>query len=434
MTIRSGEVHALLGENGAGKSTLASILSGNLQPTAGSLSMDGQEVRFRDARDARESGIDIVHQHFMLVPAFTVKENLALFGIKQEVTGIDVPLDALVRDLSVGEQQRVEIARALASGRSVVLFDEPTAVLTPDESKALLDRLRHLANEGRAIVLITHRIEEALAVADRITVLRGGKVVCELSSMEATEEILEREIAGGDVQREREIPTRSSAGLRVYVENLRVRSDRGHIAVDGMDLTVQAGEVVGIGGVDGNGQLELAEAIVGIRTPESGTIRTTARVAYIPGDRNRDGLALLMSVLDNLLIAGHRRDSLRVGPFLHPSRVAQWAQSILHQYEVRPPRIDLPAAALSGGNRQKIIVGRELDASPGVLVAVHPTRGLDVRAEAEVHRLLLQAKAKGCAILLVSPDPDELAALADRVILMSRGKAKRTTRKDEGRG
>lgn len=361
----------------------------------------------------------------MLVPAFTVAENLALFGATQGVEGLEISPDTVVRDLSVGEQQRVEIARALASGRAMVLFDEPTAVLTPDESKELLDRLRHLADEGRAIVLITHRVEEALRVADRITVLRGGRVVAKLTPDQADERALESLIAGGDVQRDApDEETHAADEVRVRAEGLRVRSDRGHLAVDGVSLSVSAGEVVGVGGVDGNGQAELAEAIAGIRELESGTLRTTGRVAYIPGDRNRDGLALMMSVLDNLLISGHRRKHLRAGPLLVPRRVGAWARGVVQRYSIRPQRIDLPAAALSGGNRQKVVVGRALDGEPDLLVAVHPTRGLDVRAEADVHRMLREAKARGCAILLVSADPDELAALADRVLVMSRGKWK----------
>lgn len=387
--------------------------------------MNGQEVRFRDARDARNHGIDLVHQHFMLVPAFTVAENLALFGAGVRVEDLDVPPEAIVRDLSVGEQQRVEIARALASGRAVVLFDEPTAVLTPDESLVLLNRLRRLADDGRAVVLITHRVEEALAVADRITVLRGGKVVKQVTGIEATEQQLEALIAGGEVQRNTGgQPPPATDALRVCAEALRIRSDRGHIAVNGVSLSVFAGEVVGVGGIDGNGQVELAEAIAGIRELESGMLQTTGRIAYIPGDRNRDGLALMMSVLDNLLIAGHRRRSLRAGPLLHPRHVALWAQGVVERYEVRPARTDLPAAALSGGNRQKVVVARELDTEPDLLIAVHPTRGLDVRAEAEVHRMLRQAKARGSGILLVSTDPDELSSLADRVLVMSRGKWK----------
>lgn len=420
-------MHALLGENGAGKSTLASILSGNLQPTSGSLALDGREIRFRDARNARDRGVDVVHQHFMLVPAFTVAENLALFGATDAISHVDVPPNALARDLSVGEQQRVEIARALASGRALVLFDEPTAVLTPDEAQGLLERLRRLADEGRAIVLITHRVEEALAIADRITVLRGGRVVAELSRERADARTLEALIAGGDLQRDTpEGERRRSAKLRVQAVNLRVKGDRGNVAVDGVSLSISSGEIIGIGGVDGNGQTELAEAVAGIRPIEAGTLDTVGRVAYIPGDRNRDGLALMMSVSDNLLIAGHRRKDVRWGALLHPGRVAGWARAVVQRYDVRPGRTDLPAAALSGGNRQKVVVGRELDGDPDILVAVHPTRGLDVRAEGDVHRMLLEAKARGCAVLLVSADPEELASLADRTFVMSRGKWKVT--------
>jgi ABC-type uncharacterized transport system ATPase subunit len=363
----------------------------------------------------------------MLVPAFTVAENLALFGASDAISLVDVPPNALVRDLSVGEQQRVEIARALASGRALVLFDEPTAVLTPEESEALLARLRRLADDGRAIVLITHRVEEALAIADRITVLRDGQVVAELNADQADERSLEALIAGGEL--ERDAPTdesRIAGEVRVEATNLRVRGDRGNLAVDGVSLAVSGGEIVGIGGVDGNGQTELAEAVAGIRAIEAGTLSTLGRVAYIPADRNRDGLALMMSVLDNLLIAGHRKREVRWGGLLHPGRVASWAHAVVRRYNVRPQRIDLPAAALSGGNRQKVVVGRELDGDPDILVAVHPTRGLDVRAEADVHRMLREAKARGCAVLLISADPDELASLADRTAIMSRGKWKVT--------
>lgn len=427
LTLQGGEVHALLGENGAGKSTLASILSGNLQPTSGSLVLDEREVRFRDARDARDRGVDVVHQHFMLVPAFTVAENLALFGASEAISLVDVPPSAVVRDLSVGEQQRVEIARALASGRAMVLFDEPTAVLTPEESEALLARLRRLADEGRAIVLITHRVEEALAIADRITVLRGGRVVAELSRDQADARALEALIAVGDLQRDTpQKARRHSAEVRVQAINLRIRGDRGNVAVDGVSLAISSGEIIGIGGVDGNGQTELAEAVAGIRPIEAGTLDVVGRVAYIPADRNRDGLALMMSVSDNLLIAGHRRKDVRCGALLHPGRVAAWARAVVQRYDVRPRRTDLPAAALSGGNRQKVVVARELDGDPDILVAAHPTRGLDVRAEADVHRMLLEAKARGCAVLLVSADADELASLADRTLIMSRGKWKVT--------
>ncbi|GIV01374.1 MAG: sugar ABC transporter ATP-binding protein [Fimbriimonadales bacterium] len=410
-----------MGENGAGKSTLANILSGSLAPTSGELILNGDAIRFSSTAEARDYGIDIVHQHFMLVPAFTVRENLLLFGADLDKAR-DIPLDAVVGELSVGEQQRVEIARALGSGGALVLFDEPTAVLTLEESDALLERLRQLRAEGRAVVLITHRVEEALAVADRITVLRAGEVVGSYVAGEATAEELERQIAGGQFDR----PTRTSesgggAEDRLIVEDLFVRADRGHLAVNGVSFQVRAGEVLGIGGVDGNGQVELAEALVGIRPVESGSIRRSGRVAYIPPDRNRDGLALTMSVLDNLLIAGHRKPALRRAGLLLPWLARLWAEGIVRRFSVRPPYLDRPVVTLSGGNRQKVVVGRELDETPDVLIAVYPTRGLDVRSQADVHRSILDARAAGCAVVVVSADWDELNAISDRVFVLSRG-------------
>lgn len=422
LALRGGEVHAILGENGAGKSTLAAILSGTLTPTRGELILDGTPVRFKNTAEARALGIDIVHQHFMLVPAFTVRENLLLFGADPSQAK-DLPLDAVAAELTVGEQQRVEIARALGSGGKVVIFDEPTAVLTAEESDSLLNQMRELRAEGRAIVLITHRVEEALAIADRMTVLRSGEVVASYRAGEATAETLEQQIAGGRFER----PSRGrgeSGQARIIVEGLVVRADRGHRAVDGVSFSVAAGEVFGIGGVDGNGQVELAEALAGVRPIESGTVQWEGRLAYIPPDRNRDGLALAMSVLDNLLIAGHRKRALRRSGLIVPWLARAWGEKIVRRFSVRPPDLDRPVVTLSGGNRQKVVAGRELEETPDVLIAVYPTRGLDVRSQADVHQCILEAREAGCAVVVVSADWDELNAIADRVQMMSHGRWK----------
>jgi len=426
-----------LGENGAGKSTLVGVLSGNIAPDEGTLSEGDSQLSFRDPRDARRHGIDIVQQHFMLVPAFTVAENLALASLQtkpilnpkassQEALeiadrlGWEVDLDARTSDLSVGALQRVEIIKALAGGGKVVLFDEPTATLAPDEVEDLFRVMRALRNDGRAIALITHKLGEALEVADRVTVLRKGKVVMTAPASGISPTQLAKWMVG-------ELPPgldkskRSAGTCLARVSSLSVVGEHGEKLLDDVSFEVASGEIVGFGGVAGNGQVPLAESLAGVR-PFLGDCEISGNVAYIPEDRQRDGLALSMSIVDNLLIEGHRKNSLSVFGFFIPQRVRAWCETIVAKYSVQTSSIDAPASSLSGGNQQKVVVGRTLDSEPKVIVAVNPTRGLDVRAENYVHKQLLGARARGAAIVLISTDLDEIAALADRVLYLNNGK------------
>lgn len=432
-----GEIHAILGENGAGKSTLVGILSGNLVADEGTLSVGDRPLHFRNARDARLEGIDIVQQHFMLVPAFSVQENLALASLNakpmlnlaessrnaEEIArslGWELDFNAVTADLSVGAMQRVEIVKALAGGGKVVLFDEPTATLSPGEVEDLFRVMRKLRAEGRAIALITHKLDEAVAIADRITVLRKGKVVMTSPAGGIATEQLAKWMVG-------ELPPnlvkQSTMRGAVVLDacGITVRGDRRETLVDEVSLQVSAGEIVGIGGVAGNGQAPFAEALAGIRGFE-GECKVEGEIAYIPEDRQRDGLALSMSILDNLLIEGQRKPSLSFLSVFIPARVRAWCETIVAKFSVQTASIRAPASSLSGGNQQKIVVGRSLDSEPCVIVAVNPTRGLDVLAENFVHKQLLDARARGAAIVLFSTDLDEIRTLADRVFYMTRGR------------
>jgi ABC-type uncharacterized transport system ATPase subunit len=436
IAFHGGEVHVILGENGAGKSTLVSILCGAIQPDAGTLGIDGTPARFRDPFDARRAGVDIVHQHFMLVPAFTVAENLALAsGVPgwmldvnagarpaieiAERLGWHTQASARTGSLGVGEQQRVEIAKALAGGGRVVLFDEPTSTLSPGEIEELFSIIRKLRDEGRAIALITHKLDEAIAVADRITVLRKGRAVATTPSGEVSRDQLAHWMVG-EVPAALSKPPPESREPVVTAEGLVVLGDAGHRAVNGATFGIGKGEVLGFGGVDGNGQLELAEALAGVRQFR-GSLRVPSRTAYIPQDRQRDGLALEMSVAENLLIGGHRNRELRRGPVFDPARVEDWCESLVARYAIKSDSLSVAAGSLSGGNQQKIVVARALESHPELLVASNPTRGLDIRAENYVHSVLLEAKKRGTAIALFSTDLEELALLSDRVVFMSRG-------------
>ncbi|MDQ2986165.1 MAG: ATP-binding cassette domain-containing protein [Armatimonadota bacterium] len=417
-----GEIHAILGENGAGKSTLVAIFSGNLAPDSGDILENNQPVVFGNARAARRHGIDIVQQHFMLVPAFMVEENLRLTSMDRrrsaapalefaDSLGWKIDPKAVTASLSVGALQRVEIIKALASGSRVVLFDEPTAALSPDETADLFDVMRKLRDEGRAIVLITHKLDEALSVADRVTVLRRGRTVVSVPAKGVAAEQLARWMVG-EVPAALNKPKTAAGDVRV----------RGELQVDGGSFTIGAGEIVGFGGVAGNGQVELAESLVGIR-PFSGKLEVNAKhIAYIPEDRQRDGLALTMSILENLLIEGHRKKALAPWALFIPRRVRAWCETIVAKFSISVQSIDDPASSLSGGNQQKVIVGRSLEFDPDFIVSVNPTRGLDVRAEHYVHTQLIDAKAKGAAIALFSNDLEELAKLADRTYFMNSGK------------
>lgn len=433
MALYPGEIHAVLGENGAGKSTLVRILSGNLSADEGSLTIDEQPVVFANARDARRRGVDIVQQHFMLVPAFSVAENLALNSLDRNplldirrssdhaleiACDLGWRLDPQVRTsaLSVGAMQRVEIIKALASDGKVLLFDEPTATLTPSEVEDLFRVMRKLREDGKALVLITHKLDEALAVADRVTVLRRGKVVVSMAAKGISPGQLATWMVG-DVPPALKKKQSPGGDEYVRVENLTLFGEHGEVRVDKATFTISSGEIVGFAGVAGNGQVELAEALAGIRggasVPDS---------AYIPEDRQRDGLALPMTIGENLLTEGHHRRGLSILGLLLPQQVRAWCEEVIAKFAIKTDSIELPASSLSGGNQQKVVVGRVLDSEPKFIVAVNPTRGLDVQAEHFVQSQLLEARERGAAIALFSTDLDEIALLADRTYVMSGGR------------
>lgn len=487
---RSGEIHALLGENGAGKSTLMHVLSGLTPPNSGEVMLDGQTARLPTPRAARRAGIAMVHQHFTLVPAFTIEENLALDAAGdngkpgkgmlsasrialERAASLGWKLDARARvaDLPVGTQQRVEIIKALATDARILIFDEPTAVLAGAEVEELFGVLRQLRGEGRTVILIAHKLAEIMAVADRVTILRRGKNVASTdvaqtnpvqlaewmvgglpahsahnnqsasSSAVSSNGIKPRaDFSGGASDGDILIPPASPSADALPLQpamppafvaaDLTVRGDRGEIALRGLNLEVRAGEIVGIGGVDGNGQTELAEALVGLRSLESGALTWHDRpfqpgnapcVGYIPQDRRRAGLAVTLSVEENLLFEAARDPAYRRGPFLQRKKLAALAADLIRAYDIRTQSGRIAVSSLSGGNQQKIVVARALYAAPPWIVAVNPTRGLDIGAARFVHAQLRKARANGAAIVLISTDLDELAALSDWQAILSGG-------------
>ncbi len=453
----AGEVHALLGENGAGKSTLSNILTGLYRPDEGEIELYGEPVQFRSPSDAIDAGVAMVHQHFRLVPPFTVAENIVLGERRNEARsfvlrphqiersvahlgdryGIAVDPRARVWQLSVGEQQRVEILKALYREARILILDEPTAVLTPQEAEALFSTLRTMAAEGRTVIFISHKLHEVKAVADRVTVLRGGRNVATVAAAGATTRELAAMMVGRDVElarrEEREQPPSDEPALEVA--NLGVQGDRGETAVRGLSVTLCAGEIVGVAGVAGNGQREFAEALTGMR-PASGSVRVSgqklrlgdpraaieARVAHVPEDRLGTGVASSLSIASNSVLKSYRGPGISRGPLLRRRTIRKGAVELIHRYGVATPGPDLPARDLSGGNLQKLVLGREFSGAPRVLIAASPTRGLDVGAIETVHAYLRQAANDGVAILLISEDLDEILALADRVVVMYEGR------------
>lgn len=437
----SGAIHAVLGENGAGKSTLMNVLGGFVRPDAGEVLLDGEPLPLGDPLGCRKRGVEMVHQHFMLVPAFTVAENLALARLGRLAGTLDlletvepslllarhlgwsVDSSARTEDLSVGDQQRIEILKALAGDAPVLIFDEPTAVLTPSEVDDLFRVLGDLRASGKTIILIAHKLDEVMRIADRVTVLRKGRKVADAEIGDVDPQTLARWMVGDLPQPPKRQP-RPEGGPALTVRDLAVRGDRGQNAVQGVTFEVARGEVLGIGGVDGNGQVELAETLAGVRGWQSGdmTWEGTNRLpvaAYIPQDRQAEGLALGMTVMENLLVGG---GPAARGPFLRPGAIRAWAKGLVARYDIRTPSLDIPVGSLSGGNQQKVVVARALDRAPDLLVAVNPTRGLDIQAADTVHQVILGAAEAGCAVILFSTDLDELAVLATRTLFMSRGR------------
>jgi general nucleoside transport system ATP-binding protein len=451
--LRRGEIHALLGENGAGKSTLMNVLYGLHHPDEGEVRLDGEAVRIDSSRHAIGLGIGMVHQHFMLVPVMTVAENIVL-GIEphrgplldyktaaaqtrelSERFGLAVNPDAKVQDLSVGAQQRVEILRALFRGAKVLVLDEPTAVLTPQESQDLFRVLRTLKEEGTSIVFISHKLNEVLDIADRVTVLRRGKKIDTVTTEGATERSLASLMVGRDVLLRVEKTDHQAGEPALEVRDLHVNDDRELPAVRGLSLTVRAGEIVGLAGVDENGQSQLIEAITGLRKVESGSVivdgkditgvsalnAIAAGVGHIAEDRHARGLVLPFTLAENLSLLEYRNKAMSSGPFLSPRRLSQRAHKLIGDYDVRGGDTGTPASSLSGGNQQKVVIARELSADPKVLIAAQPTRGLDVGAIEFVHRRLVEERDKGRAILLVSLELEEVRSLSDRALVIYEG-------------
>jgi ABC-type uncharacterized transport system ATPase subunit len=451
--LRKGEVHALLGENGAGKSTLMNILYGLYHPDEGEFRLNGKPLRINSPREAIDAGIGMVHQHFMLIPVMTVAENIVLAAeptrgpfldegnaeerVRElsERFGLAVRPDAFVERISVGMQQRVEILKALYRGAEILILDEPTAVLTPQESAELFEIITSLKGEGKSIIFITHKLNEVLEIADRITVLRRGKTIDTVPREGATEEGLARLMVGREViLRVDKSPAQPGHPLLV-VENLVVDDERGLECVRGISFEVRAGEIVGIAGVDGNGQSELIDAITGLRPARSGKITVNNRevtgdsprecldagVGHIPEDRQVRGLVLDFTLAENIALHDYREEPDSKHGWLFPKRLTARARNLLKEFDVRGGGPETRAGALSGGNQQKVIVAREVSRDPSVLVAAQPTRGLDVGAIEFVHRRLVEERDEGRGILLVSFELDEILSLSDRILVLYEG-------------
>jgi simple sugar transport system ATP-binding protein len=455
LDVLQAEVHALLGENGAGKSTLMNILYGLYHPDEGEIRLHGRTVSFGSAKDAIASGIGMVHQHFMLIPVMTVAENIVLAeepthaGVMidfaearrrvrelSERFGLAVDPDARIEDITVAQQQRVEILKALYRGADILVLDEPTAVLTPQEAQELFSIIKSLKEQGKSIIFISHKLHEVLEVADRVTVLRRGKRIDTVSSAGATEESLARMMVGREVLLRVEKPPAQPTEQLLEVEDLHVLDDRELEKVRGVSFGVRAGEIVGIAGVDGNGQTELIDALAGLRRPASGRIVVGGRTAeqhtssremldlgigHIPEDRQRRGLVLEFSIAENIALHDYCFEPASRWGWLYPRRLVQRAARLIKDFDVRGGGPRTRAGALSGGNQQKVVVAREVARNPKVLIAAQPTRGLDVGAIEYLHRRLVAERDAGRAILLVSLELDEILSLSDRIVVMFEG-------------
>ncbi|MBM3130869.1 MAG: ABC transporter ATP-binding protein [Chloroflexi bacterium] len=451
--VRAGEIHALLGENGAGKSTLMKILYGLYQADAGEIRVNDQPIKIKSPTDAMRLGIGMVHQHFELVPVFTVAENIAL-GLRSsrepmtdldvvgkrlvalgEQYGLRVDPNAIVWQLAVGQQQRVEILKALYRDAALVILDEPTAVLTPQEVDDLFVTLRKLTDTGHALIFISHKLHEVMKISDRVTVLRDGRVVGTVATKDTTQKDLARMMVGRDVVTAWDKPECQSENAVLRVEKLSALSDKGLPAVRNLSLQVCANEILGIAGVSGNGQRELAETIAGLRRAESGSVvvngrdltnRTPAEiiaseVAFIPEERMTMGVIRDFTVQENAILETHANAPLSRHTLFDFRAVQTHTRQLVREYDVKTPTLDTPVKALSGGNIQKLILARELARQPKLLIAAQPTRGVDIGATEYIHKRLIEQRAQGTAILLISEDLDEVLALADRIAVMYEG-------------
>lgn len=455
LTLEQGEIHALLGENGAGKTTLMNILYGLYQPTEGEIFVRGKRITVHSPSDAIANGIGMVHQHFMLVPVFSVAENVML---GEEITrpggfldrakaaervrqiseqyGLQVDPNSLVENLPVGVQQRVEIIKLLYRNADILIFDEPTAVLTPQESDELFKIMHTLTEQGKSIIFITHKLREVLDAADRITVLRGGRVVGTTTPEEADQRKLAAMMVGREVELELGKKQAKPGELILKVEDLVVLDETNRVAVDGVSFEVYAGEVLGVAGVQGNGQTELVEALTGLSSVQSGRVQvldavvtnapprqvTEKGTAHIPEDRQRDGLVLPFPVEDNLILNTYYVEPNASGVIMNWETIQKDAEVLIREYDIRTPSPLTPVSSLSGGNQQKVIVARELSRPIRLLIAAQPTRGLDVGSIEYIHRQILNRRDDGVAVLLVSTELDEILQLSDRIAVMYQGK------------
>ncbi|HEY5669588.1 MAG TPA: ABC transporter ATP-binding protein [Anaerolineales bacterium] len=464
LTLEEGSIHALLGENGAGKTTLMNILYGLYQPDEGEIFVRGKPIVVHSPSDAIAAGVGMVHQHFMLVPVFTVTENVMLgeealrYGdvldrksaakkIRQisEQYSLEVDPDAYVEDLPVGVQQRVEIIKLLYREAEILILDEPSAVLTPQEVEELFKIMRSLVAQGKSIIFITHKLKEVLEIADQITVLRRGKVIGTTTPADADQHVLAEMMVGREVQLVVDKESIKLGDVVLDVQDLVVLNQRHQMAVNDVSFKVSAGEVLGIAGVQGNGQTELIEALTGLRAVQSGRIQidgtevthatprkiTEQGVAHVPEDRQRDGLVLAFPVSDNLMLNTYYLPPFSKGVVLQESEIVRSADKRIQEFDIRTPGALTSTSSLSGGNQQKVIVAREFSRPIKLLIAAQPTRGLDVGSIEYIHNRLIQKRDEGCAILLMSTELDEILGLSDRIAVMYRGRIVETLKASE---
>ncbi len=453
--VLKGEVHTLLGENGAGKSTLMNVLFGLYQPTSGSVYLNGNKVRIDSPAQAVKLGIGMVHQHFMLVEDMTVFENIILGdrntkGIfidrdarRKEILelseqyGLDVELDKNITEIAVGAQQRVEILKALYKGAELLVLDEPTAALTDIEVEGLFQIIKKLTNEGKSVIFISHKMREVLHISDRITILRAGESVCTLKREETTGEELANLMIGRELVPSQYEKNENAGNPVIVLDKVDYCKTSKHNGLNGVSLSVGRGEIVGIAGVDGNGQSQLAQVVTGVITPDAGQVDMkgskvakftphgfiTEKVSHIPEDRNKMGLIGSMSVMDNIVLKSTEQPEFSAGRgmYLKKKAIKEYAQQMQQKYDIRCASIEQETRNLSGGNQQKVILARELENDPDLLVAVHPTRGLDIGATRFVHDTMIAARDGGCGVLLISADFDEILEVSDRIIVMFEG-------------
>jgi len=456
LTVHEGEIHALVGENGAGKSTLMKILFGLEAPTSGTIEYKGQPVSFQGPKDAIRHGMGMVHQHFMLSPSLTVSENIVLgdepkkglFSMfrdrakeYQEVEhlvatyGLKVNLQAKVETIPVGQKQRVEILKVLYRGAKLIILDEPTAVLTPQETDELFDSIQALISEGHTIIFITHKLREVMRISNRITVLRAGKSIATLQTKDTNQEEISRLMVGREVLfRVNKIPAEPK-DVVLSVRNLKALDDKGTEALKGISLDIRSGEVLGIAGVEGNGQTELVETITGLRKAVEGRILyrdkeligasiaeiRRMKVGHIPEDRQTAGASLTSTIAENLILDHYRNPEFKQGIFLNKKKIKQFAQTMMQAYDVRAQHEEILAGALSGGNLQKVVVARELSKNPKLLIASQPTRGVDIGAIEFIHREIIKRRDGGAAVMVVSAELSEVMALSDRIAVLYNG-------------